>query len=281
MAKIKLGVHPLFYLFGLYFALTGKVFSFIAFALVSVCHEIGHAVTAEARGYRLNKITLMPYGCVISGETQCFSYEDEIAVALAGPATNLLTVVFFLALWWVFPESYPFTELAVFASLTIASINLLPCFPLDGGRALLAALSLSFERKKALFFCRILGVSLSVVFFAAFAYSCFIGVNFTLLFFGLFMLAGNVRVSKENDYVRLSYSLSQAAAERGEEVKLYAVGVRTPVKRLFAFKRGLSEVRIISNGRVIKALSVSSVLRLKNEGKIYSSIYSEAERLRL
>ena len=99
MGKIKVSVHPLFFAFGLYFAFTGKVFSFISFTIVAVIHEIGHSFVAARLGYRLEKITLMPYGCIISGKTQSFSYKDEVKIAFAGPLVNLATVfVFFWAL---------------------------------------------------------------------------------------------------------------------------------------------------------------------------------------
>lgn len=279
MAKIKARVHPLFYLFGLYFAFCGKVFSFISFTLVAVCHELAHAAVAEKLGYKLNRITLMPYGCIVCGETDCFSYRDEIKIALAGPLINLLTAFLFIALWWFVPETYAYTELAVLASLTIGLINLLPCFPLDGGRILLAWLSLRLKRKKALLVSKILGISLGVAFFALFVYSIFTTVNFTLAFFSAFMIFGNIKVSKENDYVRIKSAFTQSDAERGKEIKIYAVGVKTPVKKLFSQISDLCELRIVKDGKVIKYVSASGVIRLKNEGRIYESIYKEVLRL--
>lgn len=59
---IRLGIHPLFFVFGIYFALTGKVFLFLVYTLTALVHEYGHAVCAERLGYKMNKISLMPYG---------------------------------------------------------------------------------------------------------------------------------------------------------------------------------------------------------------------------
>ena len=129
----------------------------------------------------------MPYGAIISGEQSLFSYADEIKIALSGPMINLLTALIFTAMWWLVPETYPYTDLAAFASLSIATVNLLPCYPLDGGRMLLAFLSESIERKKALLAVRSLGLLLAAAVFALFIYSCFTAVNFTLLFFSGFM----------------------------------------------------------------------------------------------
>ena len=142
MGKLKIKVHPLFIIFGIYFAFTGKVFSFLIFTFSALIHELGHSLKAQKVGYRLINVTLMPFGAVIKGDISGMNYKDEIAVSLAGPLVNLVVGVVLVALWWVFPESYPYTELAVVASFAICFINLIPAFPLDGGRVLLCTLSL-------------------------------------------------------------------------------------------------------------------------------------------
>ena len=281
MGKIKVSVHPLFFAFGLYFAFTGKVFSFISFTIVAVIHELGHSAVASRLGYELKKITLMPYGCIVSGKTQSFSYKDEVKIAFAGPLVNLLTVFLFLGLWWAFPESYPFTELAAFSSLTIATVNLLPCFPLDGGRILLAALSQKLKRKTALRIVKGFGLALGGAFFALFVYSCFVGVNFSLLFFAAFMLFGNVKVSDECDYVRILSSLSVSELFTPREVKIIAVGESAKVKELFRTGGGLFELEILKTYGKVKRLAVPAVVKLKNEGRIYESVAKEVKRLNL
>ena len=92
-------LHPLFYIFGLYFAFTGKVFSFLTITFCAVAHEFGHALAAERRGYKLKKITLMPYGAVISGETGGMTVADEIYTVIFGPLVNLCAGLSILALW--------------------------------------------------------------------------------------------------------------------------------------------------------------------------------------
>ena len=149
MGRLKFSIHPLFFIFGLYFALTGKVFSFLVYTITAVIHELGHYYQSERVGLTLDKITLMPYGAIIKGDIEGVSYKDECLIAISGPITNFLICIVFVALWWVFPASYPYTELAVNANFFLGVINLLPCFPLDGGRLLLATLSLLFKRKTA------------------------------------------------------------------------------------------------------------------------------------
>ena len=78
---MKFSIHPLFFVFGLYFALTGKVFLFLTATLTALLHEFGHALAAEKLGYKMNKITLMPYGAVVNGAIGGLSYKDEVSVA--------------------------------------------------------------------------------------------------------------------------------------------------------------------------------------------------------
>ena len=284
MAKLKFTIHPLFLLFGIYFAISGKVFSFFAFTLVALIHEIGHSIAAANLGYKLNRIVLMPYGATISGEQELFSYADEIKIALAGPIINLLTVIIFVSLWWFTPDTYPYTELAVFASLSIAIINLLPCFPLDGGRILLATLSIFLDRKVAIFIVKMFGVILSLCLLGLFIYSCFTYINISLLFFSLFMLLGNIFVSKENTYVRIFSGFNYVLAEKGREVKRIVVLEDSKVKTLYKFINNSNFVEIVVVDRCGKekyTLPIDKVYKLLENGKLYLSVSSEARRLDL
>ncbi len=284
MAKLKFTIHPLFFLFGIYFAITGKVFSFLAFTLVALIHEVGHSIVAANLGYKLNRIVLMPYGATISGEQELFSYTDEIKIALAGPIINLLTVIFFVSIWWFIPDTYPYTELAVFASLSIAIINLLPCFPLDGGRILLATLSIFCQRKIAVRIVKACGIFVSLCLFALFIYSCFSYINISLLFFSLFMLLGNVFVSKDNVYVRIFSGFNYQTAEKGREVRRIVVLEDSKVKTLYKFINGSYFIELVIVDRLGKekhTLPVDKVYKLLEKGKLYLSVSLEARRLDL
>ena len=185
MADLKFKIHPLFFVFGLYFALIGKVFSFLIFTLVALEHELGHFFASQKLGYKLNKITLLPYGAIIKGDLLGLKYKDECKIALAGPLINFYTALLFIALWWIFPSLYTYTDVIVFASVSLAVINLLPCYPLDGGRFLYATLSIYFSRKTAKLVVNILGITLSLILMGLFVYSIFTSLNITILFFSL------------------------------------------------------------------------------------------------
>ena len=150
---MRFAVHPLFLLFGVWYAFSGRLFLFLVFTLVALMHECGHAFAAARVGYRLDKIVLMPYGALISGDIEGIGLKDEIKVALAGPLVNAATAVLFVALWWFFPETYAYTDVAAYASAAIALVNLIPAYPLDGGRILLAKAAIH-ENVRSEWFCR-------------------------------------------------------------------------------------------------------------------------------
>ena len=226
-------LHPLFLIVGIYYAFTGELFLFLLSALVAVQHECAHAFASASLGYQLNQIILMPYGAVIDGEMKGISFKDELFVAICGPLCNLLTALFFLALWWLTPTMYAFTDTACYSSLSIALINLLPAFPLDGGRILKCALGRFFLKRhldeslaerKAQKICKIVTFSFSLLFFSLFFLLLRRGVfQFSLLTFAIFLLVGAFgNRDKSAVYDKMQFSC-QKALQKGTEIKRVAV----------------------------------------------------------
>lgn len=238
MGKLKLTIHPLFFIFGLYFAILGKVFSFLIFTLTAIIHELGHAFISDRLGYTLNRIVLMPYGALISGDIENISYKDELLVALAGPFINAVIGVFFVAVWWFFPDAYAYTDTAVFACFSLAVINLIPAYPLDGGRILLATLSLILSRKTALKITRWVAVILSLALFGLFIYSAFVKINITILFFALFIFIGGIDNNEKNAYVKTYAKFKQLNYDKPRRVKRYILSGDNKVKKLFSLIDG-------------------------------------------
>lgn len=238
MVKLRFKIHPLFIVFGIYFAFTGKVFSFLIFTFTAVIHEIGHFLASEKYGYALRNITLMPYGAIIEGNSLDISFKDEIFIALAGPLLNFLVAIFFIAVWWLFPITYAYTDLAVFANVSICLINLLPCYPLDGGRVILSILSLKMKRTKALKIVKILGVTISILAVSLFIYSIFLEVNFSLLFFSLFILVGALSKSKDGEYLRIFENFTYKRLKKPQEIKNIAVNGDLELRKLYPFING-------------------------------------------
>lgn len=238
-------MHPLFLLFGVWYAFTGELFLFLLSALVAIQHECAHAFASARLGYKLNKIVLMPFGAIIDGDLRGISFKDEIFVAVCGPLCNLITAAFFVALWWLAPTMYAFTDTACYSSLSIAAVNLLPAYPLDGGRILKCALARAFLKRnpntreaerKANKICRAV-----TLFFSALLLTCFFilairhTVNFTLLAFALFLAVGAFgNRDKQAVYNRMDFSCRDAL-KRGVEIRRVAVLDTCTVKNALRF----------------------------------------------
>lgn len=275
MGKLSVRIHPLFFIFGLYFAACGKVFSFIAVTLCALIHEAAHAFAAEKRGYKLKRITLMPYGAVISGDIEGISYRDEIVVVLAGPLVNLAIYLATVALWWLFPETYPYTETAATANLGLFLVNLIPAYPLDGGRLLLCSLSRAIKRKTALKITKAAGIVFSVALAGLFVYSLFSVPNVSLLFFSAFALFGAFGGGADDTYVRIFESVEPSAIRKFKEIKTIAVTDAATVKSLYSILDGESLYRVFvydRNGKVKRVIEPDEVSALFKGGSIYDKI---------
>ena len=238
-------LHPLFLLVGVWYAITGELFLFLLSTLVAIQHECAHAFASARLGYKLNKIVLMPFGAMIDGDLRGITFRDEIFVALCGPFCNLITAGFFVSLWWLAPTMYAFTDTACYSSLSIALVNLLPAYPLDGGRVLKCALARSFLKRQpnpqkaeeqARRICRIITLVLSAALFLTFLLLCLQKtVNLTLLTFSIFLTVGAFgNKDKQAVYHRIDFSVKDAL-RRGVEIRRVAVLDTCTVKSALRF----------------------------------------------
>lgn len=202
MKKIfeKTHIHPTFFLFLFYFVFTQNLTYFFTFITAVLTHEFGHYFIAKKRGYKLNNFYLTPYGACLNYKEKVFESKDEMLIALAGPSVNFLLSIFCVCLWWIFPDLYNFTYNFVFQSLMLGLVNLLPCYPLDGGRIVVGLFSQESERKKVIKVLKILNVVFATIFFALFILSCFINFNPSFALMGTFLLMGNLDWKEECKY---------------------------------------------------------------------------------
>lgn len=274
MERLKIRLHPLFILFGIYFAFTGKVFSFLAITLSALLHEGGHYIVSSSMGYELNRITLMPYGAVLSGYAGDVTIKDEIKIALAGPAVSGFLAIFFTALWWLFPSVYPFTDLAGKANAALFFVNIIPAYPLDGGRVLYALASLKTGRKKGLKIAKTVTVCLSAALFLLFIYSCFHGVNLTIAAFSVFLISGLFGF-KKGDYVSVYENFSVDKIKRPKVVKRAAVSENAKLKTLYSIvdKDYFYEITVVDGGgKATVKLSGDDLFKTLVSGKYYESV---------
>lgn len=228
----KYSIHPLFFLVGAACFLTGKALPFIVCTISAFLHECAHAFYASSVGYKLDKIILMPYGAVVEGNVEGITIKDEIVLCLFGPLFNGATALLFVALWWIFPDCYPYTEDIVSVNASLAVVNLLPAFPLDGGRILRRALDL-FDVKHASAVCKGVSGFFSLAFFAVFVCTCFYTVNFSFFAFAALLFCGCFQKDRGRyEKIKLSYKGNFA---RGIEIKRIAVDENFTLRKLLKF----------------------------------------------
>ena len=189
--------------------LAGIAFVLVLFGCV-VLHELGHALTARKYGIRTSDITLLPIGGVARLERMPDEPRQELWVALGGPLVSLAIGVALILVAEITTGLQPLSQLSVatgsfvervaIANLTLAAFNMIPAFPMDGGRVVRALLAMRMEYTRATQLAAGLGQALAFVF-------GFIGLltNPFLLFIALFVWIG---ASQESSAVQMRSSLA-------------------------------------------------------------------------
>ncbi|RRQ50582.1 site-2 protease family protein [Maribacter algicola] len=177
-----------------------------------ILHELGHALTAKKFNINTQKITLLPIGGVAMLEKMPEKPRQELLVALAGPAVN---VVIAILIFLVVPIKSYFNFDAIVleevlyqttfqnflfylfvANVMLVVFNLIPAFPMDGGRVLRALLSFKIGRVEATKIASSIGQGLAILFFI-------LGLLFNpflilIAFFILFGAYGENQMVKQN-----------------------------------------------------------------------------------
>lgn len=241
----------------------------IAIFVCVVLHEYGHALTARKFNIGTRDITLYPIGGIASLESIPKKPKEELLVAIAGPAVNVVIAVVFLPfidLSLIF-ESAGFTQIngsnfltsVVSVNIWLVLFNMIPAFPMDGGRVFRALLALKLDRVKATRIAAGLGQILAIGFMLFGLYS-----NPFLFIIGLFI-----------------YFSAQAEAKHAQtELVLEGNTIQKITMRNYPVLSGGSLLReaiditltsqqknfvVVDSGRIIGTLSQSNIIRALRE----------------
>lgn len=236
MERVKFRIHPLFLIFGVLAFCVNLGLVFVSYLISALLHELGHAFVAHKLGYRLQQISLLPFGAELSLTDDKFVKNDEIKVAIAGPLVNLILIVIFVALWWMFPITYYYTDIFVFANAVTFVFNLLPIFPLDGGRVFRALVSKKRDAIQTEKIVSRTAICLSLLFFAVFVISIFFKPFYALAIASIFMLTGAFNFNKNAVYKRMIFAKDfQKNLKKGCDINLVAVSSEMPLYKLIKF----------------------------------------------
>ncbi len=246
-------------------AVAGVAYVVAVFAIV-VLHELGHALAARRFGIATRDITLLPIGGVSRLERMPTRPSEELLVAIAGPAVNVaLAALLWGALTVLGAASDvtrlnliggPFVAKLMWTNIGLAVFNLIPAFPMDGGRVLRALVALRTD------YVRATDIAASVGQVVAIAFG-FVGLfsNPMLVLIALFVWVGaqhearaaHVRASLSEIPVSRAMISSVVAASPDEPVSSVARHMLAGFQDDIPVVEGGVLVGVVGRGEVLKA----------------------------
>ncbi len=286
VAGIGIYIHFTFLLLLLWVAFTQRVetqswpqmwgavgFILILFGIV-VLHELAHALTARRFGIHTREITLLPIGGVARLERMPEEPRQELLVALAGPAVNVCLALLCFAVIGADQQLAAFANWhsltgdflpsLMWANVFIAGFNLLPAFPMDGGRVLRALLAMRLSYVRATTLAASLGQAMALVFGFAGLASIFFGrfgplSHPFLILVGLFVWVG---AAQESGMVRMRSNLGGLDVSRLLIPEFRSLSPEDPLRvGLHWFLRGWQkDFPVTQGGRLVGLLRGSALV---------------------
>lgn len=269
MEAVKIKIHPLFIILSFVLIYFGWWLPFVTYLVVMCLHECAHWIVAKCLGYKTNNVIFMPYGIALDGKNIFFVPAHEVSIALAGPLFNMLLCGLTIIIWWAFPQTVPYTKVFFESNLFLGLFNLLPLFPLDGGRILLASIKNS---KRKIIMYKIMfwtGLLVSIFFAACFVVSVFYTINVTLIFVSFFILSSCLGYNEQVYFERGLLNINKTDAPL--EIKSYAVNYKTPIHKLVRYIKGYTYVQFFvydDNQELIKIITESDIQKIVNSKRM-------------
>jgi len=264
---------------GLVAALEGVGFVLAIFGCI-VLHEFGHALTAARFGIKTRDITLLPIGGVARMERIPENPRQELWVALAGPAVNMVIAVVvyaglqlthsYVSVEQSAPNEVSFWQRLLTVNVFLGLFNLLPAFPMDGGRVLRALLATRLDYARATQIAASVGQSLALLL-------ALIGMlaNPVLLFIALFVWIG---AAQEAGDVRMKSMLNGISVAKAMLTDFQSLTPEDSIQRAIQLILAGSQhdFPVVDKDRVVGVLTrtdlLNSVARAGGEGTVETAM---------
>jgi len=252
-------------------ALFGAVVTVLLFACVTL-HELAHSLTAMRYGATVREITLLPIGGVAQMEEIPAKPAQELVMSLVGPLTNIAIAILLMLIClplgvrstmgvgelfrvvgtvsWGGLVAY-----LVSANLALGLFNLIPAFPMDGGRVLRAFLAMRMDYARATAIAVFVGQGLA----ALLGLWGFMSGGFTLIFIAIFVYLG---AGQEGRMVEVKSVLEEMRVHQAMSRPVQSVAPTDTVTRAVELiLQGLqADFPVLEGGRVVGLLTESDVL---------------------
>jgi Zn-dependent protease/CBS domain-containing protein len=227
-------------------------------------HELGHSLVARARGLRVQDITLFIFGGISSIAQEAASAWDEFVVAVVGPLISLALAGLCWAVGQVVPPESVVNPVARYlgmANLLLGLFNIVPGFPLDGGRVLRAILwGATGDMARATRLASYVGQAIAFVLIGWGVLSALGGDllgGFWIAFIGWFLNSGaegsrrQLDVRRALDGVPVSSVMDPSPATAGP-----GLSIRDFVQE-YALRRGQRALPVVEAGQLVGIVSIT------------------------
>ncbi len=220
-ANIRL--HPLLIIFILLSFLTGTFVQLFIILLLVFIHELGHYIAAVYYKWRIDYIMLWVFGGVMkTDEASHRPVKEELIVTLAGPLQHVFIYLILqvIGLFQVLPEQL--IEQVHYYNVILLLFNLLPIYPLDGGKLLLlcySAFTAYYASLRTTYLFSILSCSLVLI-----THLSFYPFTWSAFALSLFLLLENVRAWKDLFFTFIRFLLNRYHSEERKQLVVSTVG---------------------------------------------------------
>jgi Zn-dependent protease len=255
--------------------LAGVGFVLLVFGSV-LLHEFGHALAARRYGIPTRDITLLPIGGLARLERMPEDPRQELWVALAGPAVNV-AIAAVLYLWLASTglmapvagmsvTAGPLLERLMLANLWLVGFNLLPAFPMDGGRVLRALLATRLEYTRATHLAAMVGQGMALLFGLVGLFA-----NPFLLFIALFVWIG---AAQEAGMVQMKSSFAGIPVRTVMITDFDTLHPSEPLQRAVDLVlRGFQQdFPVVEEGRAVGILTRSALIHGLSSGGVHAPV---------
>jgi len=258
-------------------AVAGVAFILSVFLCV-ILHEFGHALAARRYGIKTRDIILLPIGGVARLEKMPTNPLHELCISIAGPAVNVV-IAAALFIWLKLSASFdplavmttttgPFFERILVVNLFMIVFNMIPAFPMDGGRVLRAVLAMRSGHRRATQIAASIGQGIAVFFGV-------IGLFYNpfLMFIALFVWFG---ASQEARTAQLQSAVDGIAVQQAMLTDFRTLDKNDSLDRAVKLTLAGSQkdFPVIENGRVEGILTQADLMNALSDQEKFPTVSS-------